>query len=187
MTSRICLFLVLISMLLIANQARAQTIYTPYTFTTLAGSYDGSRGSSADGTNSDAQFSEPTGVAVDGARHIYVADFYNDTIRKITPAGVVTTPFGEAGNYGTVDGTNNEALFGYPTGVAGDSAGNLYVADYGNATIRKAAPVRTNWVVTTLAGLAGSGGDTDGTNSNARFSGPGGVAVDSAGNIYVAD
>ncbi len=71
--------------------------------------------------------------------------------------------------------------------MAVDSAGNVYVADLDNHTIRKVTPVGTNWVVTTLAGLAGSSGSADGTNSAARFNVPAGVAVDSAGNVYVAD
>ena len=71
--------------------------------------------------------------------------------------------------------------------MAVDSAGNLYVADADNNTIRKVTPVGTNWVVTTLAGLAGNSGSADGTGSAARFNYPCGVAVDSAGNVYVAD
>lgn len=68
-----------------------------------------------------------------------------------------------------------------------DNAGNLYVTDYGNNTIREMMPVGTNWVVTTLGGLAGSSGSTDGTGSAARFSQPTFMAVDSAGDLYVAD
>jgi hypothetical protein len=71
--------------------------------------------------------------------------------------------------------------------VAVDSAGNLYVADQNNNTIRKVTPVGTNWVVRTLAGVAGPYGSADGTGSAARFSNPFGVAVDGAGNLYVAD
>ena len=156
--------------------------------TTLAG-LAGSAGS-ADGTNSAARFNGPYGVAVDSAGNVYVADTYNDTIRKVTPVGtnwVVTTLAGLAGSSGSADGTNSAARFNYPAGVAVDSAGNLYVADYNNDTIRKVTPVGTNWVVTTLAGLAGNSGSADGTNSAARFNYPEGVAVDSAGNVYVAD
>ena len=94
---------------------------------------------------------------------------------------------GLAGSPGSADGTNSAARFNGPDGVAVDSAGNVYVADAFNDTIRKVTPVGTNWVVTTLAGLAGHAGSADGTNSAARFNYPAGVAVDSAGNLYVAD
>ncbi len=162
----------------------AQSIYsTPYTFTTLAGQA-GSYGSS-DGTNSTARFENPYGVAVDTNGNVYVAD--NDTIRKVTPAGVVTTLAGLAGNYGTNDGMGSVARFEGPYGVAVDANGNLYVADTFNDTIRKVALVGTDWVVTTLAGLPGNQGTNDGTGSAARFNQPYGVAVDSAGNLYVAD
>ena len=108
-------------------------------------------------------------VAVDGAGNVYVADLYNHTIRKVTPAGVVTTLAGLAGNIGSVDGTNSAARFAYPIGVAVDMAGNVYVVDNGDYTIRKVTPVGTNWVVTTLAGLAGYIAEIDGTGSAARF------------------
>jgi hypothetical protein len=134
-------------------------------------------------------------VAVDGAGNVYVADSYNCTIRKVTPGGVVTTLAGLAGNSGSTDGTGSAALFCGPEGVAVDSAGNVYVADTWNRSIRKVTP---GGVVTTLAGLVGNYGSADGTGSAARFggyaglaitapAGPEGLAVDSAGNVYVAD
>ena len=133
-------------------------------------------------------FTFPCGVAVDTSGTVYVADSGNNTIRKVTPAGVVTTLAGLAGNNtGSADGTGSAALFDGPVRVAVDTNGNVYVSDFFNQTIRKVTPVGTNWVVTTLAGLAGHAGSTDGTNSAARFNGPEGVAVDSAGNVYVAD
>jgi hypothetical protein len=139
---------------------------------------------SADGTGSAARFNGPEAVAVDSARNVYVADTGNETIRKITPGGVVTTLAGLVGTEGSADGTGSAAQFAGPESVAVDSAGNVYVADTGNDTIRKVTP---GGVVTTLAGLAGSPGSADGTGSAARFNGPEGVAVDSAGNVYVAD
>ena len=150
--------------------------------TTLAG-LAGNPGS-ADGTGSAARFYYPVGVAVDSGGYVYVADFSNFTIRKITPAGVVTTLAGLAGNSGSDDGTGSAARFSYPTSVAVGSVGNVYVSDTGNNTIRKITPAG---VVTTLAGLAGNSGSDDGTGSAARFNGAYGVAVDSAGNVYVGD
>ncbi len=153
--------------------------------TTLAGQ-PGSFGG-ADGTGSAARFYSPFGVAVDSAGNIYVADTDNHTIRKVTPAGVVTTIAGLAGSPGSANGTGSAARFIAPNGVAVDSAGNLYVADTFNHTIRKMTLAGASWVVTTLAGAAGSSGSTDGTNGEARFDEPNGIAVDSAGNLYVAE
>ena len=151
--------------------------------TTLAG---GSYGTN-DGTGPAARFFSPQGVAVDTVGNVYVADTYNSTIRQVTPAGVVTTLAGQAGTSGTNDGTGTNAQFRYPSGLAVDHSNNIYVADSGNNSIRKLTPAGTNWSVSTLAGLAGYTGNTDGTGDAARFNDPQGVAVDSAGNVYVAD
>jgi sugar lactone lactonase YvrE len=150
--------------------------------TTLAGS-PGQVGST-DGTGAAARFDKPIGVAVDAAGNVYVADTYNDTIRMITPAGVVTTLVGSPGQAGSADGTGPAARFDFPSGVAVDAAGNVYVGDTYNYTIRMITP---GGVVTTLAGAAGHAGSTDGTGAAAQFFEPTGVAVDAAGNVYVAD
>ena len=113
-----------------------------------------------------------------------MADANNSTIRKVTPAGVVTTLAGLPGSSGSADGTGRDARFDGPSGVAVDGTGNVYVTDTGNYTIRKVTPAG---VVTTLAGLAGISGSADGTGGAARFNWPGGVAVDGAGNVFVAD
>ncbi len=152
------------------------------TVSTLAGSAGGP--GNADGMGSAARFDHPNGLAVDTQGNIYVADYLNHTIRKVTPGGAVSTLAGLAGSSGSTDGTGNAARFSYPYGVALDSAGNVFVADEGNQTIRKVTPGGS---VTTLAGLAGSQGSTDGPGSATRFSSPRGVAVDGAGNVYVAD
>jgi len=150
--------------------------------TTLAGTPG--VGGSADGTGAAASFENPHNLATDSAGNVYVADTSNDTIRKITPAGVVTTLAGTPGVAGFADGTGSAASFNLPTAVAVDSLGNVYVADGLNDTIRKITP---GGVVTTLAGTAEVTGSADGTGAAARFYYPGGVATDSAGNVYVAD
>jgi len=113
-----------------------------------------------------------------------VADTFNHAIRKITPQGVVTTLAGKF--YGDQDNVNNLYLpvkFNYPSGVAVDGSGNVYVADTGNNVIRR---ITTNGVVSTLAGSTDAG-FTNGTGTNARFASPVGVAVDGSGNVYVAE
>jgi sugar lactone lactonase YvrE len=150
-----------------------------YSTATFAGSSEGS----ADGTAALAQFRNPSGVAADGEEIVYVADTGNHTIRKIAN-GVVTTVAGLAGSPGAADGYGADARFNEPSAVAVDARGNLYVCDTGNHTIRKVSP---SGLVTTVAGLAGSPGDSEGTASNARLSGPGGIAIDANGAIYIAD
>src|SRR5206468_4905818 len=110
---------------------------------------------SADGGGSAAGFTNPIGVAVDSAGNVYVADTANETIRKITPAGVVTTLAGTAGQAGTADGNGSAARFNKPIGVAVDTAANIYVADELSHTIRKITPAGA---VTTPAGRAGPHG-----------------------------
>jgi sugar lactone lactonase YvrE len=149
---------------------------------TLAGSA-GLTGS-ADGSGAAARFNTPYGVAIDGARNLYVVDTYNNTVRVITPAGVVSTLAGSAGVAGSADGTGASASFNGPSGVATDSAGNVYVSDMYNNTIRKITPAG---VVSTLAGSAGAGGSTDGIGAAASFDVPFGLATDAGGNVYVAD
>ena len=162
---------------------------TNWVASTLAGS--SSIGGTADGTNGNARFGSPYDVKVDRAGTLYVTDAFNNTIRKVAPSGtnwVVTTLAGSvSGDCGSTDGTNRTATFCAPGGLAVDGATNLYVADAGNNTIRKIRPVGTNWVVTTLAGLALNSGSADGTNSSARFNAAAGVTVDNATNLYVAD
>ena len=138
----------------------------------------------ADGTGETARFREPSGIAADATGNVYVADWGNHAIRKITPAGVVTTFAGSGGVLGDADGTGSAARFQLPSGVAVDAAGNVYVADTLNHTIRK---ITSAGVVTTLAGLAEAKGSAAGKGSDARFSHPLGIAVDAAGAIYVTN
>jgi sugar lactone lactonase YvrE len=152
--------------------------------TTWASSAGNWNWGSNDGTGSVAKFWTPIGVAVDASRNVYVADTYNDTIRKITPDRVVTTLAGLVGHSGSADGTGSATRFHHPQGVAVDASGTVYVADTRNDTIRKITP---GGAVTTLAGLAGHSGSADGTGSATRFLYPSGVAVDASGTVYVAD
>jgi sugar lactone lactonase YvrE len=152
-----------------ANNHRIRKITPGGTVSTLAGS--GSPGD-ANGIGTAAEFRNPSGVAVDGAGNVYVADKGNHRIRKITPGGTVSTFAGSSAGY--LEGTGTAAQFIEPIGVAVDTAGNVYVADYQNKRIRKITP---GGVVSTLAG--------DG--STAQFNMPSGVAVDGEGTVYVTD
>jgi sugar lactone lactonase YvrE len=149
------------------------------TVSTFAGS--GTIGS-ADGTGIAATFSRPIGVAVDANGNIFVADTNNNKIRKITPAGVVTT-FAGSGTASSVDGTGIAATFNKPEKLTFDKNGDLYVADTTGHKIRKITPVG---VVTTIAG-SGTAGSTDATGTSATFKYPKGIITDSAGNLYIGD
>ncbi len=146
----------------------------------------GSAGTSghADGVGGNASFSGPVAVASDSSGNIYVADYGNNIIRKVTPSGEVTTIAGQAGESGDADGTGAAARFNTPYSIATDSGGNIFVAEISSDVIRKITPAG---VVTTLAGKAGEEGHADGIGANATFSSPHGIATDSEGNVYVAD
>ena len=135
-----------------------------------------------DGQGSAATFYLPEGLAVDHAGNLYVADCYNNMIRKITPDGLVSTFAGHVLK-GANDGKGKAASFSHPDGLAADTAGNVYVADVGNNKIRKITPAG---VVTTIAGTGIRGG-ANGPGKTASFYRPFGVTVDKAGNIYIAD
>ena len=138
----------------------------------------------SDGTGTSARFNFPIGLAVDGAGNVYVADAKNSAIRRITPAGVVTTHAGALAQFGSTDGPAATARFFLPYGVAIDGDGTLYVADSGNHTIRK---ITAAGIVSTLAGSAMQAGFVDGTGTSARFNSPWGIAVDRSGVLYVSD
>ena len=150
--------------------------------TTFAGSA-GSAGS-ADGAGSAARFNNPYGLTFDGEGNLVVADRGNQTVRKISPAGVVSTFAGSPGVAGSADGNGSAARFSNPSGIAYDGTGNFYLADTANHTIRKIA---ADGSVTTLAGTAGSSGTTSGTGAAARFAFPVGVVVGPTGDVFVAD
>jgi len=142
------------------------------------------RTSSVDGIGAAARFEDPYALALDGAGNVFVADATDHSIRKITPDGNVTTFAGKGGSFGSDDGSGAAARFKSPLGIAADTAGNVYVADTGNYTIRK---ITSDGVVTTFAGSAGQRGFTDGNGTAARFSNPYGVSVDGSGNLYVIE
>jgi len=158
---------------------RIRKILPNGTVSTLAGS--GTAGF-ADGVGAAAKFHLPDGVAVDSAGTVYVADTFNQRIRKILPDGTVSTLAGSGVN-GFNDGAGSTAKFDFPFDVAVDSAGTVYVADQFNHRIRKILP---NGTVSTLAG-SGTAGFADGAGATAKFNYPKGVAVDSTGTVYVAD
>jgi hypothetical protein len=136
-----------------------------------------------DGVGAKAAFLNPCGLGTDGAGNVFVMDEGNNCIRKVTPNGKVTT-FAGSTVAGSQDGVGAAARFQFPHGGAIDGAGNIYVADYGNATIRKVAP---DGSVMTIGGWPGSVGSADGAGARARFSGQRGITVDRLGNLYVAD
>ena len=146
--------------------------------TTLAG---GRKGFS-DRKGELAMFNHPYGVAIDAKNNVYVADSYNNRIRKIAPDGTTTTVAGN-GNDGFVDGHAQDAEFYVPIGIVVDARGNIYVGDEGNSSIRK---IRTDGKVATLAGN-GKFSFSDGVGRDATFNAPGGIAIDGTGNLYVAD
>lgn len=140
---------------------------------------------SVNGTGTAASFAYAFESAIDGNGNLYVVEGGSGTsnsIRKITPAGVVTT-FAGNGSSVDVDGTGTAAGFNYPVGITADSLGNLYVTEFGGNNIRKITP---NAVVTTIAG-AGYKGSDDGLATKATFNSPSGVTFDNHGNIYVMD
>ncbi len=162
--------------------------------TTLAGggSAGGVASGHADGTGTAATFFYPSGITLDSSGNLYVTDSGNNLIRKITPAGVVTTLAGGGGAGGVAnghaDGTGTSATFDTPIGITMDSSANLYVADAASNLIRK---ITSAGVVTTLAGGGSAGGtasgSANGTGNTATFYYPYGAAMDSSGNLYIAD
>ena len=149
------------------------------TLSLLAGALGGP--GSLDGV--PGRFNLPSGLAVDAAGSVYVADRYNHTIRKITVAGV-TTLAGISGQAGFRDGLGTFALFAEPSALAVDAAGNVYVADSLNAVIRKISPTG---VVSGLAGSPGNRGYADGIGAAARFNYFTAMTLDGAGNLYVSE
>ena len=137
-----------------------------------------------DGSGTQARFDTPSGIAIDPSGNLFVSDTGNHTIRMITPAGVVTTLAGMAGQSGFTNGAGTNARFNSPLGVFVATNGTIHVADCGNHVIRSISPGGT---VTTLAGSPETWGSNDGAGSSARFNGPVGLALDNQGNLFVSD
>jgi PKD repeat protein len=164
---------------------RVRKVTAAGTITTFAG--NGTPGFSGDGGQAtSAQLNRPFGIALDSAGNLYIAEFANNRVRKVTPAGTITTFAGNgtAGSSGDGGQATSAQLSG-PVGVAVDATGSVYIADYTNNRIRKVTATGT---ITTIAGTgtAGSSGD-GGPATSAQLNQPIGVAVDRAGNVYVAD
>ncbi len=150
--------------------------------TTLAGS--ATQVGTADGPGAQARFNQPSGLAY-LAGSLYLTDTENHLIRKVDVAtGLVTTVAGQ-GQAGTADGIGSTAGFDEPEGIALDPDGNLYIADTDNQTIRRMTPDSAE--VTTVAGVAQNGGNTDGVGAAALLFGPRAVVDDGRGSLYLAD
>ena len=164
---------------------RIRKVNSAGVISTVAG--NGTRGYGGDGGPATAaQLQLPAGVAADGAGNLYIADFHNHRIRKVNSAGVISTVAGTgAAGYGGDGGPATAAQLKYPYGLALDGAGNLYIADYENHRIRK---MNSAGNISTVAGTgaAGYGGD-DGRAVNAKLNYPRDLALDGAGNLYIAD
>ncbi|MCU1259836.1 MAG: repeat containing protein [Bryobacterales bacterium] len=170
-----------------AQSGRAQSSSAQYTITTLAGT--GTGGYAGDGAAAtSAQLNAPFALAVDAPGSVYVADEFNSRVRRITPAGIISTVAGNGTNGYTGDGgPAASAELSDPSGLAFDSAGNLYIADTGNNVVRKMTP---DGNISTIAGSnslgAGYTGD-GGPATGAQLNNPSGLAVDSRGDLYIAD
>jgi uncharacterized protein (TIGR03437 family) len=171
--------------ILIADFARVRRVSPGGIVTTVAG--NGIGGFSGDGgPATDAQLQRPSGVAVDDAGNLFVADFANNRIRKVSPSGIITTVAGNGTRGFSGDGgPATSAQLWFPEGIAVDSQGNLFIADHANNRVRKVSP---NGIITTVAGNGSAGFSGDGgPATSAQLNGTFAVAVDNAGNLYIED
>jgi sugar lactone lactonase YvrE len=173
-----------------ADDCRVLKVSAGGIITTVAGSgwcgYSGDGGPAA-----SAMLWQPLGVAVDATGSLYIADAYNSRVRKVSPAGIITTVAGTGGCwispiycYSGDGGPATSAELSYPLGVAVDVTGNLYIADAMNGRVRK---VSAGGIITTVAGGCSCSSPGDGGPATSAFVSPWGVAVDASGNLYIAD
>jgi sugar lactone lactonase YvrE len=165
------------------NHTIRKVVVATATVTTFAGSANLLGG--ADGIGTAAQFYVPSGIASDGEGNLFVTDYYNHTVRRIDIAtAAVTTLAGSPGSSGSADGTGTAARFYYPTGVASDRAGNLFVADSMNHTIRKI--VVASQTVSTLVGVAGRQGILLGPLPG-ELDTPAGLTFSASGQLFITE
>jgi uncharacterized protein (TIGR03437 family) len=174
--------------LFIADSGRIRKVSADGIITTVAGK--GTGGYSGDGGPATSASVDPTSVAVDASGNLFIADTGNNRIRKVSASGIITTvagngPSSPVGGYSGDGGVATSASLNFPLGVAVDASGNLFIADYSNQRVRKVSP---SGIITTVAGngTAAFSGD-GGLAASASLSYPQGVAVDAAGNLYIAD
>ena len=175
--------------LFIADQTenRIRKVSATGIITTIAG--NGTAGSAGDGgPAAAATFNSPMGLAIDSSGSLYIADTSNERIRKITPAGIISTIAGTSYGFGGDGGPATEAMLGTPYGVAVDQFGTVYIADRDNDRIRT---VTLGGIINTVAGsgkpLAGGFSGDGGPATSAKLNSPEAVTVDGDGNMYIAD
>lgn len=182
-TRRIPLCLFAIALLLGPARGQGQ-VPAAYTIATLAG--DGKADFGGDGSQATAaQLDNPFGIALDGSGNLYIADQFNNRIRKVAPDGTISTVAGTGtAGYSGDNGAAAGALLNHPCGVAVDSSGNIYIADTANHVVRK---ISTSGTITTVAGVGFAGFNSDGTAVEALLATPMGLAFDAQGVLYIAD
>ena len=175
-----------------SNSGRIRKLSPDGVFTTVAGSIQaiGSSSSGDGGPATSARLYWPKDIALDSSGNLYIADTGNNRIRMVTPAGIITTIAGNgaAGYAGVYSGDGGPAVIAglfFPSGLAVDGSGNLYVADTNNYRVRKISPVG---IITTLAGNGVRGWSGDGgPATQAQLTNPTGLKLDNASNLYIAD
>lgn len=166
------------------NNSRIRKVDTSGNISTVVGTSAGFSGDN--GLATSAQINSPFGVGVDSAGNIYIGDTGNQRIRKVDTSGTITTfaGTGSAGNGGD-GGAATSAQINTPMQVVADGSGNIYITDYGNSRIRK---IDTNGIITAFAGTGVSGYSGDnGPATSAQLNSPRSIAIDSSGNLYIAD